>query len=119
MRTVIYDVPGMMSVEQAARNMVKLVKQEAKLTPNVDVQVVGEHNGIEFGAQVGTTVKELVDYWHEKRHERAIRDERLRPVSDAIRYLLGTLGPEDCQLVVKEIAEDWKPGPHSLLKEGK
>jgi len=119
MRTVIYDIPGMMSVEQAARNMVKLVKQEAKLTPNVEVQVVGEHNGIEFGARVGTTVKELVDYWHEKRHERAIRDERLLPVRDAIRYLLGTLAPEDCQLVVKEIAEDWKLGPHSSSKEDK
>jgi hypothetical protein len=52
------------------------------------------------------------DYWHEKRHERAIRDDRLDPVRSAIRYLLRTVSKEDRLLIIKELASD------PLSKEG-
>ena len=86
--------------------MLVLVKREAARTPDVDVQVVAEHNSIELGARVGMSVREIIDYWHEKRHERALRDERLHPVRVAVRYLLGTLSTEDRLLVIKELAAD-------------
>ena len=111
MRTVIYDIPAQMTVEDAVLNMIKLVRHEAALTPEDDVQVVGEHNSIELAARVGMSAREIIDYWHEKRHERALRDERLDPVRSAIRYLLGTVPKEDRLLIIKELASD-------PLKEG-
>jgi hypothetical protein len=101
----------MMTIADTAVNMLVELKRELALTPKDDVLVVAEHNSVELVAHVGSTVQEIVDYWHEKRHERALRDERLAPVRVAIRYLLGTLSKEDRLLVIKELAAD-------PLKEG-
>jgi hypothetical protein len=112
MRTVIYDIPGQMSVDVAVEHMIAMVMREAALTPDVDVQVVGVHNSIELAVRVGSTRQALLDYWDKERHERAFRDERLHPVRVTIRYLLGTLSAEDRLLVIKELAVD------PLSKEG-
>lgn len=112
MRTVIYDVPHMATVADTAEAMVRLVEKESRKTLGEDVQVVATHNGLEIGAVVGTSPVEIVDSWHEKRHARAVRDERLDPVRSAIRYLLSTISAEDRLLVVKELATD------PLSKEG-
>jgi hypothetical protein len=92
--------------------MLRLVRKEARLTPDVDVQVIAEHNSIEIAARVGMKVNEIVDYWYDKRHERELLDARLDPVRQAVHYLLGTVSREDRLLLIKEIASD------PLSKEG-
>jgi protein involved in polysaccharide export with SLBB domain len=112
MRTVIYEIPGQMTLEDVAENMIRLVKVEAGLTPNIDVQVVAEYNSIEIGALVGTTAREIVRSWHNSRHELVLREERVRPVREAILYLLGTLPNSDRLELVKQLASN------PLSKEG-
>ena len=114
MRTVIFDVPGHKTSARAAAHMVALVTAEVDAHPeeNADVQVVAEFNGIEIGATYDSKPAEIVQQWDEKRIAREIRDERIRPVREAIDYLLGTLSDDDCQLVLRRLHVD------SMVKKG-
>ena len=95
MRTVIYEVPAMESLELAAAEMLALAAEEQTKTPYDPVQVAAVFNGVAIGADSTSTAAEVVKTWYDRRHEWDLRDERCRPVVDAINYLLGTLSPED------------------------
>lgn len=103
MRTVIYNVPAFATLAVVASDMICQARKELKVTPGEDIQVVSEFNGIEIAAHSGSTIGEIIYQWHDKRHKRTLRDERLMPVRVAIRYLLGTLSEEDRQLVGNEL----------------
>lgn len=114
MRTVIFNVPVAMTIARAAAHMVALVTAEVDAHPeeNDDVQVVAEFNGIEIGATYDSKPAQIVQQWDEKRIVRVLREERLRPVREAIDYLLGTLSDDDRQLVLRRLHVD------SMAKKG-
>jgi len=95
MRTVHYEVPAMEPLEFAATKMLALATEEQAKTPDDLVQVAAVFNGIAIGADSESPVAEVVKTWYDRRHEWDLRDERCRPVVDAINYLLGTLSSED------------------------
>jgi hypothetical protein len=112
MRTLTYEIPGMMTVETAALNMIELVGAESKRKSDEDVRVVAVHNGIEFSAGRNSRWTDLVEEWSEKRRQREIQEQRIHPVRVAVNYLLRTLSDSDRLILVKEIASD------PLSKEG-
>jgi predicted metal-dependent phosphoesterase TrpH len=114
MRTVIFDVPATMTIERAAAGMVSMATAEVDAHPeeNDDVQVVAEFNGIEMGATYHSKPADVVEQWDRKRIAREVRDARIRPVSEAIDYLLGTLSEEDRQTVLQRLQVD------SMVKKG-
>ena len=99
MQLKFYDIPALMSVDQAIYNMVAMAKAE-------NVVAVAVHNGIEIGATPDSKEQEVIAQWDLKKCEREVLRARLEPVRTAIRYLLSTISPEDAIVLVKELASD-------------
>ena len=91
-------VHGGETIEDLALRMVSTARNKV-------ATVVAIHNSIQLTAKPHSAIDDVVEFWYAQRFAIEVREERTRPVREAIKYLLATLNSDDRRHVLDEVSK--------------